>query len=96
MKTVVYTFQPQTPEDDHDRLCAEISGLPGVHKVGRLKPDAKTPALRRMWYANVASDAAASDLVTRLKGRREVIESAGRAADRAGPNPIKNFNPRDA
>jgi hypothetical protein len=58
-----------------------ILELPGVKNVGRISPDAKKPALRRMWFAEVADQAAASNLVTQLR-QNEDIESADLPAER--------------
>ena len=81
MKSVVFTFQERASEENQNRLRTQILHLPGVHTVGRIKPDATKPALRRMWYAEVADDAAASDLVSRLRGCDD-IRSASVPAER--------------
>jgi hypothetical protein len=81
MKSVVFTFQERASEENQDRLRAQILHLPGVQNVGRIKPDATKPALRRMWYAEVADDTAASDLVSRLRGHDD-IQSASVPAER--------------
>jgi hypothetical protein len=52
-----------------------------VHNVGRISPDATKPALRRFWYAEVADEAAASELVTRLR-EHDNVQSAELAAER--------------
>jgi hypothetical protein len=80
MKSVVFTFQERASEENQDRLRAQILVLPGVRNVGRIKPDATKPSLRRMWYAEVADDAAATDLVTRLRGYDDVQSASVPAA----------------
>jgi hypothetical protein len=81
MNSVVFTFREQVSEQSQDRMRDRILGLPGVKNVGRISPDAKKPALRRMWFAEVADQAAASNLVTQLR-QNEDIESADLPAER--------------
>ena len=81
MKSVMFTFGERTPDESQDRMRQKILALPGVHNVGRISPDARKPALRRMWYAEVADDTAASNLVDRLR-QHDDIESADLAAQR--------------
>jgi hypothetical protein len=81
MKSVMFTFGENSTEANQDRLQAEISKLPGVRNVGRISPDAKKPALRRMWYAEVDDDATASNLATQLRDHED-IQSAETPAER--------------
>jgi tricorn protease-like protein len=81
MNNVVFTFREQVSEQSQDRMRDRILKLPGVNNVGRISPDAKKPALRRMWFAEVADQAAASNLFTQLR-QSEDIESADLPAER--------------
>jgi cell division protein FtsX len=72
MKSVVFTFHEHASEENQDRLRTEILDLPGVHNVGRISPEAKKPALRRLWYAEVGDEKAASDLVERLRQHQDI------------------------
>jgi hypothetical protein len=81
MLSVVFTFREQVSEGDQDRMQNRILQLPGVRTVGRIHPNARKPALRRMWFAEVADQTAASDLVRQLR-QHEEIESADLPAER--------------
>jgi cell division protein FtsX len=81
MKSVSFTFHEQASEQNQDRLRAELLDLPDVHHVGRIKPDATKPALRRMWFAEVVDDEAAASLVQRLRGHDD-IQSVNIPSDR--------------
>jgi hypothetical protein len=81
MKSVTFTFDEHASEENQDQFRNQIQELPGVHNVGRISPDATKPALRRMWYAEVADETAASDLVTRLR-EHDDIKSADLPAER--------------
>jgi len=74
MKSVVFTFGEQASEADQDQTGREIAALPGVHNVGRISPAAKKPTVRRMWFAEVADDAAA-ELVERLRQRDDIKDA---------------------
>lgn len=75
MKSVMFTFGEETPEQLQENLSDHIKQLPGVHNVGRVSPQAKKPELRRMWYAEVASSDAASTLVNQLKQQSGVVSA---------------------
>jgi hypothetical protein len=75
MSKVVFRFQEHASEAKQEQVQKEILGLPGVRSVARISPDAKKDALRRLWYADVADDGAASDLVRRLR-QHDDIQSA--------------------
>ena len=81
MKSVVFSFHEVASEQSQDRMRDQLLKLPGVHNVGRISPDAKKPDLRRLWFAEVADQAAASDLVARLR-QHEDIKSADLPTDR--------------
>jgi hypothetical protein len=81
MQCVVFTFREHVSEEGQDQMRHLILEFPGVHTVGRINPASKKPALLRMWFAEVAERAAASDLV-RLLRQREDIESADLPAER--------------
>jgi hypothetical protein len=81
MKSVVFSFHEHASEQSQDRMRDLVLELPGVHNVGRISPDATKPGLRRLWYAEVADQAAASDLVNRLRAHDD-IQSADLPADR--------------
>jgi hypothetical protein len=81
MHSVVFTFHEHASEESQDRMRHRILELPGVHNVGRISPDAKKPTLRRLWFAEVADQTAASDLVAQLR-QHEDIESADLPAER--------------
>jgi hypothetical protein len=81
MKSVVFTFGEDASEENQERFGLQIQQLPGVHNVGRISPDATKPALRRMWYAEVADESAASNLVTQLR-QHDDIQSADPPAER--------------
>jgi hypothetical protein len=81
MKSVVFTFNEHASEENQDRMRHRILELPGVRNVGRISPDATKPALRRLWYAEVADQTAASDLVKRLR-QQDDVESADLPAER--------------
>jgi cell division protein FtsX len=66
MTNVFFRFEDHASEDNQDQVRKQILELPGVRAVQRIKPDATKDTLRRMWYADVADDAA-PDLVTRLR-----------------------------
>jgi hypothetical protein len=75
MNSVMFTFREDVSEENQDRMRDRILELPGVKNVGRISPDAKNPALRRMGFAEVADQTAASSLVKLLR-QHEDIESA--------------------
>jgi hypothetical protein len=75
MANVVFSFQEHASEENQDLVCNQILELPGVRTVGRILPQATRSALRRQWYADVADDKAASDLVKHLREHSD-IESA--------------------
>jgi hypothetical protein len=81
MKSVVFTFGEHASEERQEQFGLQIQQLPGVQNVGRISPDATKPALRRMWYAEVADEMAASNLVTRLR-QHDDIQSADPPAER--------------
>jgi hypothetical protein len=81
MNSVVFTFREQASEESQDLMRHRILEFPGVHNAGRISPDAKKPTLRRMWFAEVADQKAASDLVRLLRQQGD-IESADLPAER--------------
>jgi len=81
MKSVMFTFDERASEENQEQVSHQIQNLPGVHNVGRISPDATKPGLRRLWYAEVADENAASDLVIRLR-QHDDIESADLPAER--------------
>jgi hypothetical protein len=81
MNTVMFTFKEHASDEHQDRVRDQVLGLPGVRSVGRIAPEATKPALRRLWYAEVADKSAADNLVMRLRERDE-IESADLPAAR--------------
>jgi len=81
MKSVLFTFRDQASDEEQGRVRGQILDLPGVHNVARISPEARKPALRRMWYAEVADDAAASALVEHLRDHDD-IQSANLPAER--------------
>jgi hypothetical protein len=81
MKHVLYVFRENTGDQDQDRVRGEILAMPNVCAAGRISPNASNPALRRLWYAEVADDAAAASVLRRLQGREE-IQSAELPAER--------------
>lgn len=72
MKSVMFAFDKNAPDEIQERTRNEILDLPGVHNVGRISPDARKSELRRFWYAEVADETAASDLLTRLRGHADI------------------------
>ncbi len=74
MKSVGFTFHEEASEENQNRVRERILALPGVHSVGRISPSATKPALRRMWYAEVADESVARELVRQL--RQDGIEAA--------------------
>jgi len=82
MTNVVFTFHETASEENQDRMRHHLLALPGVRTVGRISPDATKPALRRMWYAEVADDTAATHLVTTLR-QHDDIQSADLPAARS-------------
>ena len=81
MPSVMFAFDEQASEENQNRISNELLNLPGVHNVGRISPDATKPELRRMWYAEVADETAASELVTQLR-QHDDIKSADLPAPR--------------
>ena len=81
MANVFFTFRDQASEEHQDQVRKQILELPGVRTVARISPDAKKDALRRLWYADVSDDGAATDLVTQLR-QHENIASADLPATR--------------
>ena len=81
MKSVVFSFHEHASEQSQDRMRDRILELPGVQNVGRISPDATKPGLRRLWYAEVADQTAAADLVAQLR-QHDDIHSADLPADR--------------
>lgn len=81
MKSVVFTFNEHASEEKQDWMRKHILELPGVHNVGRISPGSTKAVLRRMWYAEVADDVAASHLVARLR-QKDDIQSADVPAER--------------
>ncbi|TWB66555.1 hypothetical protein [Bradyrhizobium sacchari] len=81
MKSVTFTFRDQASDEAQGRLRDQVLSLPGVRNVARISPEARKPALRRMWYAEVADDAAASTLIAHLRDHDD-IQSADVPAER--------------
>ena len=81
MKSVMFAFHEHASEASQDQVRDQILELPGVHNVGRISPNASRPALRRLWYAEVADETAASNLVSRLR-QHDDIQSADVPAER--------------
>jgi hypothetical protein len=81
MAYVEFIFREQASEESQDLVRNQILGLPGVSKVERILPEATKPALRRMWFANVADDKAAADLLQHLRAD-SAIKSADLPAER--------------
>jgi hypothetical protein len=81
MSVVVFAFSENASEEDQDRVRTQVLGMPGVRVVARISPDATKPGLRRLWYADVADDRTASDLLKYLRARSD-IESADLPAQR--------------
>jgi hypothetical protein len=81
MDSVVFTFCEHVSEENQDRMRHPILEIPGVLNVGRISPDATKPALRRLWYAEVADRTAASELVRQLR-QHDDIQSADLPAER--------------
>jgi hypothetical protein len=72
MASVTFTFAANASDESQEQVGDEIRKLPGVQNIGRISPGATKPALRRMWYAEVANDASASDLVTHLRQHDDI------------------------
>jgi hypothetical protein len=68
-------------QQDKPMHCLAFLALPEVRNVGCISPDAKKPTPRRMWFAEVADQKAASDLVALLR-QHDDIESADLPAER--------------
>jgi len=81
MTAVVFAFQEHASEEDQDLVRTQILAAPGVRVVERISPKATKPGLRRLWFAEVADDTAATDLVKRLRERSD-IQSADLPASR--------------
>lgn len=81
MTAVVFAFREHASEEDQARLRTQILAAPGVRVVARISPEATKPSLRRLWYADVVDDQAASKLVKRLRERSD-IQSADLPAQR--------------
>jgi hypothetical protein len=81
VKSVVFTFVEHVSEKNQDQMRDQILVCPGVQNVGRISPNATKPALRRLWFAEVIDDAAAADLVTRLRQNAD-IQSANIPVER--------------
>ena len=81
MKSVVFKFHEHASEENQDLVRDRILEFPGVQTVGRISPDASKPGLRRLWYAEVANETAASDLVTKLR-QHDDIQSADLPTER--------------
>jgi hypothetical protein len=58
MKSVMFSFSDSVNEESQGRALSEIKALPGVRNVGRVSPQAKMPALRRMCFAEVDDNTA--------------------------------------
>jgi hypothetical protein len=81
MNSVLFTFSETASEQVQNALGDRLMREQGVHNVGRISPDAKRPALRRMWYAEVADEKTAMNVVRKLNQLTE-IESAALPAER--------------
>ncbi len=81
MTNVLFVFRENASEEEQDRVVREISSTPGVLTAGRISPTATKPAVRRLWYAEVADDSVAQKLVTML-GSNDAIQSAELPAQR--------------
>jgi len=81
MKSVMFTFGENASDEKQEQVKGQLLGVPGVQNVGRLSPEATKPALRRMWYAEVTDETAASALVTKLR-QHDDIKSADLPAPR--------------
>ena len=82
MKSVTFTFGEHASDENQDQISKQLLALPGVQNVGRISPGATKPVLRRMWYAEVADDTAASDLVARLREHEDIRSADVPAARR--------------
>lgn len=72
MTAVVFAFREHASEEDQDLVRAQILATPGVQVVARISPDATKPSLRRLWYAEVADERIAIDLMKRLRDRSDI------------------------
>jgi cell division protein FtsX len=81
MANVVFAFREHASEEKQDLVRNQILGLPGVQNVARISPDATKATLRRLWYADVADDGAASNLLKHLR-EHDDIQSADLPAER--------------
>jgi hypothetical protein len=81
MTAVVFAFRDHASEEDQDHVRTQILAAPGVRVVARISPEATKPSLRRLWYADVVDDEAASQLVKSLRERND-IQSADLPAQR--------------
>jgi cell division protein FtsX len=72
MPSVFFRFQDNASEENQDQVRQQLLKLPGVRLVERISPDAKKDALRRLWYADVSGDQAATDLLTQLRNHDDI------------------------
>lgn len=75
MKSVTFTFQPATSEEEQKRTLAEICDWDGVKSAAYLKPGARNAAVARMAYAVLANDADPEEIASNLD-RLPSVESA--------------------
>jgi len=78
---VLFVFRENASEEEQERVVGQILSTPGVLTAGRISPTATKPALRRLWYAEVADNSAAEKLIAMLRGN-EAIQSAELPAQR--------------
>lgn len=81
MYSVMFNFRPDVPIERQDALLSQINTWNGINRAAHLKPDAKNPALLRMCYAYVSSQAELEVIVEHLSELLE-IESASIPAER--------------
>ena len=75
MRTVTFTFRPEVSAERQDAVLREVARWDSVRKAAALKPDARTPEVRRMCYAQLDDTADAETIADRLR-REPEIESA--------------------
>ncbi len=72
MTNVMFVFRESASEQDQNRIVKRVLSMPGVRAAGRISPNATKPVLRRLWYAEVADQSVAEQVIGSLRASDKV------------------------
>ncbi len=72
MASVMFSFDEDTPEEVQNKVGCQVMKLPGVRNVGRISPTSTKSSIRRLWFAEVADEQAAGNILVKLRQNNEI------------------------